>query len=226
MAFRPSEESASIVLIGAFNPAIFHPSWLEMKELVSISAAKAAHLDVIAAQAAQFSVGGIKLVVLQNRFAAEVDESHNQVRMRDLVAGIFSILGETPLSRLGLNWTFDIQLKDRAVWHDVGDKLVPKEPWEGLLPGRPGMRTVTLQGQRSDEFPGALNVRVEPSSKMPMGVFVEVNNEFVLPASTAASSAVNNTEYFVDLIRSQWEEMRTSSRSVAEQLLQRVGAIP
>lgn len=138
--------------------------------------------------------------------------------MRDLVLGIFSILAETPITRMGLNWTFEFKLPSEEKWHAMGDLLAPKDLWRDLVPGRPGLKTLTIQGQRpTRESPGVVNVRIEPRAGN--GVFFEVNNDFILPDGQAKSGV----DYFIDSVKRDWDEVRSKSTSLVHTLLERAG---
>ena len=104
------EETASIVLLGNFNPAIFHPEWLAAKQLIRSSEAAAAALDVVHAELAQFRMGWLRLTVTRDRFVAETSDPSHQAPLRDLVVGIFELLEHTPTTRLGLNRTVHVDL--------------------------------------------------------------------------------------------------------------------
>ena len=61
--------SASVVLVGKFNPAIFSPAWIAEIGLVDPKAAESAKLQVIHPDIAIFEVGGFSFDVRQNRFS-------------------------------------------------------------------------------------------------------------------------------------------------------------
>ena len=214
---KPQSDSASIVMLGSFNPAIFQPSWLALKNLISPSDAQSADVKLIAPQLAAFKAGGILVEVLQERFMAQADEPQDQVRLRDLVVGVFAVLGETPITRLGLNWTYIFRLEDEKRWHAVGDLLAPKDVWSKLLRGRPGLRTMTIQGGLSEGLRGQLNVKVEPTTQP--SVRVEINNDILGPDRDGAVTA----DSFVELIRKHWDEARKESARIAIEVLTRAG---
>ncbi|GMU60014.1 MAG: hypothetical protein AMXMBFR34_17770 [Myxococcaceae bacterium] len=216
---KPQSESASIVMLGSFNPAIFQPSWLALKNLISPSDAQSAEVKLIAPQLAAFKAGGILVEVLQERFMAQADEPQDQVRLRDLAMGVFAILGETPVSRLGLNWTYVFRLEDEKRWHAVGDLLAPKDVWSKVLRGRPGLRTMTIQGGLLEGLRGQLNVKIEPTSAP--SVRLELNNDILGPDRDGAV----NADTFVELIRKHWDEARTESVRIATEVLGLAGGV-
>jgi hypothetical protein len=217
---RPLTESASIVLLGSFNPAIFQPSWLALKRLISPSDAQTAEVKLIAPQFAQFKAAGFLVEAMPERFLALVEEPQDQVRLRDLVIGIFDILDETPIARMGLNWTFVFKVQDEERWHGVGDRLAPKEIWSDLLRGRPGLRTMTIQGDLAEGLRGKQNVKVEPANTPTNGVRIEINNDIAGPSGdeepiTAAT--------FVELIRKHWDDAQKGASRIATEVLTKAG---
>ena len=148
---------------------------------------------------------------------AQADEPQDQVRLRDLVVGVFAVLGETPITRLGLNWTYIFRLEDEKRWHAVGDLLAPKDVWAKLLRGRPGLQTMTIQGGLSEGLRGQLNVKVEPTTQP--SVRVEINNDILGPDRDGAVTA----DSFVELIRKVWDEAREESARIAKEILTQAG---
>lgn len=214
---KPQSESASIVMLGSFNPAIFQPSWLALKNLISPSDAQSAEVKLVAPQLAAFKAGGILIEVLQERFVAQADEPQDQVRLRDLAVGVFAILGETPVNRMGLNWTYIFRLQDESRWHAVGDLLAPKDVWSKVLRGRPGLRTMAIQGGLPEGLRGQLNVKLEPTTAP--SVRVEINNDILGPDRDGAV----NADTFVELIRKYWDDARKESARIANELLTQAG---
>jgi hypothetical protein len=215
---KPYSESASIVLLGAFNPSIFTPAWLALKGLISEADLKRAEIKVIAPQVAAFSATGIAVEVLPERFTAQAAEPPDQVRMRDLVEGAFTILAETPLSKMGLNWEYTFRLESEARWHAVGDVLAPKQLWAEVLHGRPGLRALVIQGELQGELPGEVNVTVQPVEVPGNGVKVDVNHD-IRGQQTEA-----NADAFVGVLRNHWDASRRESLRIATEVLRLAGA--
>jgi hypothetical protein len=209
-------EAASIVMLGSFNPAIFQPSWLALKNLISHSDAQSAEVRLISPQLSAFKAGGILVEVLPERFLAQADEPQDQVRLRDLVDGVFTVLAETPLVRLGLNWTYVFRLDGEEQWHGVGDRLAPKELWAKVLQGRPGLKTMTVQGAAPKGLRGSVNVKVEPAVQPAHGVRIDINNDIVGPDADSGGQA----DGFVELLRKHWDNARRDSTRISETLLQ------
>ena len=61
-------QEASIVLVGSFNPAIFHPEWLLRHELIPEDDIKAAKVEIVHQNISKFSLSWFNIEILNNRF--------------------------------------------------------------------------------------------------------------------------------------------------------------
>lgn len=209
--------SASVVLTGSFNPAIFQPQWFVRQNLLPPEEGEKAEIKVITPQICQFETERFIIQVTMDRFAALSKPDANPAPLRDLVAGTFFTLEHTPLKSLGLNRDMHFSLPSEAAWNQVGDTLVPKEVWTEILPGRVGMRSLLLQG----EIPGfvdpkqeatRLTVRVEPSARVKFGVYIQTNEHFDAPKDVVG-------DYLVERIRTRWEGAYNYAAEIADYVL-------
>src|SRR5688572_8331526 len=92
----------SIVLLGSFNPAIFHPEWFARHGLLREDEGKA-DLDVVSPPVASFSLDWLKVQVTGDRFIATAEDVGHSLPLRDLVIGTFTYLEHTPIRGVGLN---------------------------------------------------------------------------------------------------------------------------
>lgn len=212
------KESASVVFLGQFNPAIFQPAWFAAKALLSATDVDAGRIQVIHPRLSTFSAGGFDIQVLQERFTASVEQSIDQVRLRDLSASVFDILTETPISRMGINWVFVHRIETEDAWHEVGHRLAPKAIWTGIL-NTPGMRSVTMQGKRPTGPTGAVNVKVEPVDSGPgaYALMIEINHDYTQPRAGSNEPA----DYFVKILRSEWDRLKGETSQLVRELLDR-----
>lgn len=156
-----TEAEISIVLIGDFNPMIFHPAWLAHQELIRVNEANDAVVNVIHTDVSQFQLDWVAFQILRDRFTATIKADAYKAHLGDIVQGIFTILGHTPVKQLGINVTVKAQFKSTVDWHSFGHYLTPKSPWINVLEA-PGMRSVNIQGKRIDEKPGFTIFSIEP----------------------------------------------------------------
>src|ERR1700735_4210479 len=137
--FSHEDEGALITLIGSFNPAIFQPRWLGSLNLIRPEEAEKAQIATIQAEIADFKTDWFHLQVLQKRLVLQsLDPTHLEP-LRDLAVGIFTILPHTPVEILGMARIFHYKMPSPEAWHNVGNQLAPKDPWNSIL-DTPGLR--------------------------------------------------------------------------------------
>ena len=208
-------EGVSIVFIGSFNPAIFHPSWYVAEGLWSKTELENAEVDVIAADICSFHTEQYTLRALNDRFMVSTTQAPLYESLRDLAVGTFRVLKHTPLAKLGINRHVHLQLASEEAWHAIGHKLAPKGHWNPILKN-PGMRALTIVGMRSDHLDGAVHVRVEPSNRIENGLFVEVNDHFEVEDALARSA---------NAILSIAEEQWTESLRRSDEIIRHIGSL-
>ena len=178
---RPTvqQEGAQVVVVGRFNPAVFSPSWFEAHQMVGPEQAADAAVQVIMPRLAVFRVGWLACQVDDNRLTLSTETVQEFGTLRDVAIGVLTTLPHTPISVMGLNRFFHVLYPNVESWHRVGDVLTPKETWEGLF-SFAGMQSVAIQGSRGGQYPGAVNVMIQPSNVVRPGVFISTNDHFVL----------------------------------------------
>lgn len=228
MASEPDLSGVSIVGAGNFNPAIFQPHWLEAKHLISpTAAASAAEELVITPDLTAFRADWLSVQVgLQQMVFSTVDEGRD-LDLRDVVAGVWGLLPETPMDAIGINADAHYRLESEEVWHALGDRLAPKDVWEPVfnteLPAwkrRPdghfvGLRTMTVESHRDDDA-GYVRVEVGPSVRVKHGVYVGVNSHFQL---TQSSESRGNAVEASSILATHWQETRQLEHALIASLM-------
>ena len=74
MAPIPEIDGAAIVILGSFNPAIFHPLWFKKQGLLRDEEAETAELDVTHPDLSAFHFEGFRLEVVKERFIVEAKD--------------------------------------------------------------------------------------------------------------------------------------------------------
>ena len=205
-------EGQVLVLLGQFNPAIVQPSWLALQNLVRTAEAETATVEIISPHLSVFNVGNIRLVVQTDKFQLETVAVEDGPTLRDLAVGVFRILEHTPVTALGINREMHFRMDSIEEWHKIGDRLVPKEPWNLVMP-TPGTKSIVVQNDRrpsSGSVPdeGVLTLRLEPSTRVSPGVYVNSNLHF---AANRARS--------LEILESRWESAQGEARGAAETLI-------
>lgn len=220
MKAKLSKAATSIVLLGNFAPLTFMPAWFAEKNLVQKSEADEAKLELAHPEIVIFTLDWLRVVAETQKFTA-ISDQEPVIRVHDLVISTFSILSETPVSAIGINRHLHYQCEDPDAWHRVGDRLAPKEPWGQFALDqngrRAGLRSLMMELNHTHGQPkGVIRVRVEPSSTIPNGVYIEVNDHYPL---TIDDKLVNG-DAVVETVRSQWRDAIRLAAEVAEQLLE------
>jgi hypothetical protein len=213
---EPERQSLSIVVLGDFNPAIFHPLWFSANGLVPEEETNDADEFIIQKQIAIFSIGKIQLQVDESRLGLTTVESPQGPILRDLALGTLSILEHTPLKAIGLNLDMAFAIETEHAWHAFGDRLVPKNDWAQILE-KPGMQQVVVEGMRSDCNADRVHIRVQPSSHC--RVLVAVNQHYQLETAERVDVRERHREA-IRVLRDDWANFTAFARNAAAKLLQ------
>jgi hypothetical protein len=176
-------ESVSAVVKGAFNPPLVSPGWLLATQLISDQEYEESATEAILAQLSVFRVAELRITVTADTLSVETESQTDFERARDVATSILRLLPHCPVNMVGINHYFHVAMASTEAWHNIGDHLAPKEPWEVVL-YLPGTQDVTIRAERTDKYAGMINVIVQPSSRIqPWGIFVQQNDHFVLNTS-------------------------------------------
>ena len=216
----PEIEGVQIVLVGSFNPAILHPSWLAARGLIRAEEASEEAIGadmLVSRQLTTFRLSWLQLQVTDDRFVAETSDPSHFATLQELVLGVFHDLEFTPISLMGLNHHMHFSMATEEEGHALGDALAPKERWLSLFDGpqrdrAPGLRTLVVEGKRPAASSKITRVKVEPSARIVPGVFIETNDHYESTLKDSPAEAMS-------WLRECWSEVRSFSRSVGEQIL-------
>ena len=212
-----TEEDISIVLIGDFNPVIFHPTWFAQHELIRVNEANDATIDVVAQDISSFRLEWISFQILRDRFTATIKADAYKTHLGDIVQGLFSILSHTPVKQLGINTTFKCEFKSNDDWHSFGHFLIPKSPWVDVL-SKPGMRGMQIQGIRDDDRPGFTILSVDPDLVLAVDtVFIRVNDHYENPQSL--EKGVISSKWAVDILYTNYKNSIDKAESMISKLI-------
>lgn len=208
-------QGASIVLRGDFSPAIFHPAWFAANGLIRDQEAEAAKIELVHSKVAVFTAEWLQVMITEDRFQASTAQQSYYDPLRDLVLGVLSLLPSTPLRQAGINCDFEFEVSTVEAWHAVGHRLVPKQPWTKVLK-EPGMRSVIVEGQRTDGRKGYIQVRVEPSSAFARGIHVHVNDHYELEPE---KQGLHGTSDATQILVERWRDSLAQSHAVALEIV-------
>ncbi len=207
----------TIVIVGKFNPPIFHPSWLAAQGLVPAAETEAAAVEIVHPEITAFSLGNetggtMKLQVTRDKLVVATEDARKYEVARDLVIGILGVLPHTPATMLGINLESHFAKDTEERWHALGDKLAPKEPWSAIVK-TPRLNTLAIKAERPDQLPGYVIVKIEGSVRVvPFGVVVSINDHFDV------SPADGGTERIARLLADNWDKSTHRSFDIVSQI--------
>lgn len=211
MAAQLLDQISAVVLRGDFTPTIFQPAWFASHKLIREQESDAAKVQVIHPSATVFTAEWLQLSVVPDRFHVATTQESFSEPLRDLVIGVLKILNEIPLKAMGINRNFHYRLESEEAWHNIGNQLAPKKTWEPLL-DKAGMRSLTMQGMRSDDQEGYFQVKVEPSTTIKFGVNVELNDHYQLKSD---DPILPSTRQATDILGECWIKAMERSLTTA-----------
>lgn len=224
MRIKPEIGDVSIVLIGNFNPVIFRPEWFEKYEILSSKDTEQTNITIIHKEICDFNNEWLKLQVQTNRFYAETSE-YPHVRLLDFVIKTFKdYLSHTPITKLGINRRVHFNVGNNDTRDRIGRTLAPREPWgkwgalidagEGEFHG--GLKGLTMAIQKLDDREkGAINITVEPSSLVKVGIFMNINDHYEL----SNPDECVGSEKIIDLLINRFDESIKRSEEIIDQIM-------
>ena len=217
MTPRLDMSTASVVVVGTFEPQVFHPSWFASHELFGDDTLAAASegLQLVHRDYAAFTAGWLNIKVEPHRFEFLTTETVYDADLRDLVVNTFTLLSTSSVRAVGLNHEAHYLMDDLDALNELGYRLAPREPWEGILNGQ-GLQALVV-AEPGDDPPGYLRVQVGPSGRITPGVAISLNDHFQLADSDETKLA--EASDVLSLLADRWEEAKARGRSIPEKLV-------
>jgi len=219
----PAAEALEIVVLGSFNPAIFHPEWFLRQKLISEDEANSSEtsVNVVGKEVAEIHLSGMKMFCMNDRFSIGTVNISKAARMQDFLLQTFTTLSHVPVTACGINPQAHYRVKDEKFWHKIGNTLAPKDLVWNELVELPGMQSLIIKAQRKGEFAGETLLWVEPSQdkRFHPGIFVRANYSYSLPKE---SLHAESTEILMKFLKTEWDTACSMARNVAEKILNKI----
>lgn len=215
----PQFQALTIVVVGRFNPAIFHPLWFSKTEMFSESEINDASdtLGIVHPDIADFQLDWCKVHVTENRFTVTTRMDAYFTRLNELVQLSFGLLSHTPVIALGINPEADFSMGNEEKWHKFGHTYAPKEIWKEIT-NNPGMQELIIKDMpREGEFEGYTNYTLRPSARndIQYGVYIQMNEHFEL----GKPDYVEGTDKLLNILESQFENTLEKWEKVYKHLI-------
>jgi hypothetical protein len=215
MRIIPEIDGVTIVLIGHFNPMIFHPIWFSEQGIFSPDEVKNASIEIVHPEISVFKIEWLSVRVEKSRFIAE-SRMPPLIRVADFIVSTFGDnLIHTPVGHIGINRTVHFKTTLDKI-DKVGKTLAPHYAWgdwgreiEGpdRAKNQPndkhgGLRLIVMEQRNlEDRYKGHIQAKVEPSTKLLDGITVDINDHYeiengsnVIGCKEAISIVKNNFE--------------------------------
>jgi len=203
----------AIVVLGNFNPMIFHPLWFAQNDLIAEQEVEQAKEVLTSDEVSTFQLNDIHFQIERERFGLTTKDASKAQTVRDLVRGSFSLLEHTPLTVVGLNQDTRFRLASHDAWNAVGDKFAPKPHWKDILDS-PGMLGVSMLGTRTDCSADRISIRIAPASGLENGVYVGVNQQYTIQTDKRSTIPDRNKEV-MRILNDDWNSFRKYAQSTA-----------
>jgi hypothetical protein len=115
---------------------------------------KSANIEILNNDLCAFETDWFRLDVLSDRLGIGSKATSAAETLRDPLVGALNILHHTPVTRLGINTSAHYRFASEEAWHAFGHLLAPKEPLSAPVLESPGTLSLTIEGQRPDEYNG------------------------------------------------------------------------
>jgi hypothetical protein len=211
---QPETEEINVVLVGSFNPGIFHPEWFRRQEILLPAEAEAAKVHAVTPEFSQIRFLDMGLDVFPDRFILRTHDSSRSEKLQDVVMAVLRKLYHTPISAVGINSDIQFDLQDEKYWHKIGHSLAPKDLVWNKIFARPGMESLSIKDLREGDFPGYTVATVQPCkppSKIVFGVKISSNYHYDVPKA----SDKPRSEIAVEFLSTEWKSAIAQTRQVA-----------
>lgn len=226
MAETLKADTAKIVVVGDFNPAIFQPEWFRRHSLLrdaEIDAATDSDELILSRRLVNFETDWLEFQVTPQRLFAKARRPSHFRPLRDLVAGILQVADDTPIVFMGLVRMLVRGLDSREEWHRIEDTLVPKEMWTDSLED-PGMLSLEIAGVPPSERAAREVVKLTPfGDDEDVGLSFEVRVEYLAEElKQAIETGETAAGLFSKIITDDWSEVSSHADSLVADILDKI----
>ena len=197
MEYLKTKEFYSVVLLGNFNPSMFHPSWLKERNIIGDEDYNITDQVLVSDELTNFKVGDWLAITIQKQRAEfKILDSDKVVLMIDVITGCLGAMPITPITALGINKGYLLSLKDENDYYKLGKSLTPLSLWESEF-NDPKLKKIVIENINGEHFNGkSQTVIIQPadaSCDKENTIDININNHFEYPEKNCSTSLVIST---------------------------------
>lgn len=215
-------EQSSIVAVGAFNPAIFHPAWFKTNKIlpsaevdVALERPRAGPGEgaqpglVVSREATQVRFESMLLLVTPERWELSTERPDWKKDLGPIVSSVFETLGHTPVKLLGFNVIVNQGVRSPEA---VMNRWAPVSALARVVGDENPEVAMKVGAMVRGSWSGyRVAVAMEPSTKLEdRGVFVSQNFEKTIEGGA---------KELVEVTRCDWERILKRAEDVVTRLL-------
>jgi hypothetical protein len=205
-------DEAAIVILGSFNPALFHPFWFNAKGLIKPEEAEASKIEVTHPTLSVFSMDWCKVQVELERFIIQATNPFHFDQILDLVLGTFTLLESVPVKALGMNRMMHFKVESREKMDAFGDMIAPKEIWKNFMKD-PGLSHLIMVDPR-DKAKESTQITIQRSNRLELGIFIAINDHHDIDN--------NKIDDMLTILKNSWQISLSKGEEKAQLLLNKV----
>jgi hypothetical protein len=173
----PAEDSYLIVVAGAMNPAIHHPSWYEIAGILSndeVAKANESGVVVVSPQVASFNVGQISITCIPARWQIQATSEGDFQKTAEVAERTFKVLYHTPISAFGINFMHHRVVRFENVAAELAKAVRRLDLGFIHETDQPEAGKLIYETSTEDKF---VTVRIEPSVSGPNQIYLAIHIE-------------------------------------------------
>lgn len=218
-----------INVLGSFNPPVITPAWLSANKLLGEEDEKFAWESeslVITPEISRFETEWFSIQIIKQQLVLN-SKGPVAPNLKDLIVGIFTLLGHTPISALGINSLAHYKIYSVAEFHKIGDVLAPKSIWNSMYPETEnqsvGLTQISIQVSpfnRADVMKSngkAKNISLSRSDKIPHSIYFTFNDHY--PISIENYTLDTDSELLIDLVQRNFDSSQEEAKNLFANVL-------
>ncbi len=210
------ETHVSIVALGGFNPAILHPVWFSVNNLIPEEEAEKANIEIVNREIAVFQTDWFGLQVLGDRFVVDTRDLAKHMPLRDLAIGTFQLLEHTPIHSFGLNAQYHWRFETEKEMDQLRKHYLTGKSWDNLLDDA-NLGSLSVTGKRNECNADCINIKIDESNLNKLVARVSVNEHYGYKGS--GSVPENRIDDFRETLKDGWDGFLKYTENVTAAIL-------